>query len=78
MRKVSEYHKKRIEKQNKKYPLMEYFLSDTPLQKCSDECEKQVKEIIQGNWFYQAHSFEWALLRLIGGNNKWEKILNTL
>ena len=49
MRKVSEYHKKRIEKQNKKYPLMEYFLSDTPLQKCSEECQEQVKEIIKGN-----------------------------
>ena len=70
MRKVSEYHKKRIEKQNKKYPLMEYFLSDTPLQKCSEECQKQVKEIIQGNWFYRAYSNEYALLNLISWRDK--------
>ena len=37
-------HQKQIKKQNKKYPLMEYFLYNKPLEECSAECQRQVKE----------------------------------
>ena len=38
-------HKRRIEKEDKKYPLMEYFLSNKSLDDCSKECQRQVKEL---------------------------------
>jgi len=42
---IANKHKKRIEEQNKKYPLMEYFLSNKPLEECGPECQKQVAEL---------------------------------
>jgi hypothetical protein len=32
-----------------KYPLMEYFLTNTPLDKCTKECQKQVKQLRKTN-----------------------------
>ena len=45
MKDIFEYHKKQIEKRNKKYPLMEYFIDKKPLEECSKECQEQVKNI---------------------------------
>ena len=45
MKDIFEHHKKKINKQNKKYPLMEYFLSNKPIEECSKECQEQVKSI---------------------------------
>jgi len=45
MKNIFEYHKKKIDKQDKKYPLMEYFLSNKPIEKCSKECQEQAKSI---------------------------------
>ena len=42
---IANKHKKIIEEQNKKYPLMEYFLFNKPLKDCSSECQKQVREL---------------------------------
>ena len=42
MKDIFEYHKKQIKKQYKKYPLMEYFLSNKPIKECSKECQEQV------------------------------------
>lgn len=44
---IFEHHKEQIEKTNKKYPLMEYFLSNKPINECSDECQRQVKELLE-------------------------------
>ena len=44
MKNLFKHHQKQIKKQNKKYPLMEYFLSNKPLEECSAECQRQVKE----------------------------------
>ena len=44
---IFEYHKKQIKKQNRKYPLMDYFLTDKPIDECSDECQRQVKELLE-------------------------------
>tara|TARA_E500000305_G_C3868984_1_gene164202 strand:+ start:65 stop:277 length:213 start_codon:yes stop_codon:yes gene_type:complete len=41
-------HKRRIEKTNKQYPLMEYLLSMKALEDCSEECQRQVKELSGG------------------------------
>ena len=45
IKKVSEKHLQEIKKMNKKYPLMEYFLTSKPLKSCSKECQKQVATI---------------------------------
>ena len=45
MKNIFKYQKKKIKKQNKKYPLMEYFLSNEPIKECSKECQEQVKSI---------------------------------
>ena len=48
MQKTEDIHltpQERIKKTNKKYPMMEYFLSQKPLNECSDECQKQVAEM---------------------------------
>ncbi len=42
---IANKHKRRIEKEDKKYPLMEYFLSNKSLDDCSKECQRQVKEL---------------------------------
>jgi hypothetical protein len=42
---IFEHNKKRVEEQNKRYPLMEYFLDRKPLEKCSPECQRQVADI---------------------------------
>ena len=42
---IANKHKRRIEKNNKKYPLMEYFLFNKSLDDCSKECQRQVKEL---------------------------------
>ena len=44
MSKLANKHKKKIRKINKQYPLMEYFLEDKPIEKCSKECQKQYKQ----------------------------------
>tara|TARA_R100000700_G_scaffold19311_1_gene25947 strand:- start:376 stop:534 length:159 start_codon:yes stop_codon:yes gene_type:complete len=45
MKDIFKYHKKQIEKRNKKYPLMEYFIDQKPIEECSKECQEQVKSI---------------------------------
>ena len=45
MEDIANKHKRRIEKEDKKYPLMEYFLSNKSLDDCSKECQRQVKEL---------------------------------
>ena len=45
MKDVFKHHQNKIKKQDKKYPLMEYFLSDKPLEDCSKECQKAVEEL---------------------------------
>ena len=42
---VFKKHQDKIKKQNNKFPLMEYFLSDKPLDECSIECQKQLNEL---------------------------------
>tara|TARA_Y100001951_G_C11279387_1_gene264250 strand:+ start:918 stop:1064 length:147 start_codon:yes stop_codon:yes gene_type:complete len=42
---VYKKHQNEIKKQNNKYPLMEYFLSDKRLDECSIECQKQLNEL---------------------------------
>jgi len=44
MKDIFEYHKKKINKQDKKYPLMEYFLSNKPIEKCSTQCQEHFKK----------------------------------
>ena len=46
---VFKKHQNEIKKQNNKYPLMEYFLSDKPLEECSVECQKQLNELNGSN-----------------------------
>ena len=41
MKTLANKHKKNIKRTNKKYPLMEYFLEDKPIEKCSKECQEQ-------------------------------------
>tara|TARA_R100001377_G_C3084302_1_gene73497 strand:- start:79 stop:276 length:198 start_codon:yes stop_codon:yes gene_type:complete len=38
-------NKKMINKQNELYPLFEYFFGNKPLNKCSKECQRQVKQL---------------------------------
>ena len=45
MKDVFEKNRKIIEEQNKKYPLMEYFLDKKPLEECSKECQKQFEQL---------------------------------
>ena len=42
---VYKKHQDKIKKQNNKFPLMEYFLSDKPLDECSIESQKQLNEL---------------------------------
>jgi hypothetical protein len=44
MNNVANKHKKNIRKTNKQYPLMEYFLEDKPIEKCSKECQEQYRQ----------------------------------
>jgi len=39
------YYNKHIEEQNKKYPMMEYFLDGKQLKDCSKECQEQVQAL---------------------------------
>ena len=39
------YYNKHIEEQNKKLPMMEYFLDGKQLKDCSKECQEQIKSI---------------------------------
>jgi len=39
------YYNKHIEEQNKKYPMMEYFLESKPLKDCSRECQEQIQAL---------------------------------
>ena len=41
---IFEENKNKIKKQNEKYPLMEYFFSNKPLEECSRECQKQYRQ----------------------------------
>ena len=45
MKDTFKYHKKQIEKRNKKYTIMEYFIDQKPIEECSKECQEQVKSI---------------------------------
>jgi len=45
MNKLAKKHKKKIRKTNKQYPLMEYFLEDKPIEKCSKECQEQYRQL---------------------------------
>mgnify|MGYP003152880091 CR=1 FL=1 len=47
MKDIIKHHHNQIKKQNKKYPMMEYFLDQKPLSECSEECQRQVKELKQ-------------------------------
>lgn len=38
-------HKDNIKKQDKKYPLVAYFLSNKSIKDCSKECKKQLQEL---------------------------------
>jgi hypothetical protein len=38
-----------IKKDNKKYPLKEYFLDRKPLEDCSPECQEQVADLGKKN-----------------------------
>jgi hypothetical protein len=42
---IFEKNKNKIKKQNEKYPLMEYFFSNKPLEECSRECQKQFEQL---------------------------------
>jgi hypothetical protein len=42
---IFEENKNKIKKQNEKYPLMEYFFSNKPLEECSRECQKQFEQL---------------------------------
>lgn len=42
---VYKKHQNKIKKQNDKFPLMEYFLSDKLLNECFIECQKQINEL---------------------------------
>jgi hypothetical protein len=42
---IFEKNKNKIKKQNEKYPLMEYFFSNKPLEECSRECQKQIEQL---------------------------------
>ena len=45
--KNKKYFNKHINKQNKKFPLMEYFLDGKKLEACSKECQEQVKLLLK-------------------------------
>ena len=45
MNTLANKHKKKIRKTNKKYPLMEYFLEDKPIEKCSKEYQEQYRQL---------------------------------
>ena len=45
MSKPTNKHKKNIKKTNKQYPLMEYFLEDKPIEKCSKECQEKYRQL---------------------------------
>ena len=45
MKTLANKHKKNIKRTNKKYPLMEYFLEDKPIEKCSKECQEQYTQL---------------------------------
>jgi hypothetical protein len=45
MKDVFKHHQNKIKRQDKKYSLMEYFLSDKPLEDCSEECQKAIQEL---------------------------------
>ena len=44
MNDLANKHKKKIRKTNKQYPLMEYFLENKPIKKCSKEWQEQYKQ----------------------------------
>jgi len=44
MNNLANKHKKKIRKTNKQYPLMENFLEDKPIEKCSKECQEQYRQ----------------------------------
>jgi len=46
MKDTGKEHLKKINRTNKKYPMMEYFLEDRPLKSCSKECQQQVATIV--------------------------------
>tara|TARA_R100000963_G_C4612023_1_gene82120 strand:+ start:266 stop:487 length:222 start_codon:yes stop_codon:yes gene_type:complete len=45
MKDIYKKHLQEINRNNKKYPMMEYFLEDRPLKSCSKECQQQVATI---------------------------------
>tara|TARA_A100001011_G_scaffold385425_1_gene459419 strand:- start:959 stop:1120 length:162 start_codon:yes stop_codon:yes gene_type:complete len=49
MNNLAKKHKKNIEKTNKKYSLMEYFLENKSINKCSKECQRQYRQIKLSN-----------------------------
>ena len=44
MNNLANKHKKKIKKTNKQSPLMEYFLEDKPIEKCSKKCQEQYRQ----------------------------------
>lgn len=44
---IFKHHKKQIKKQDEKYPLMDYFLTNKSIEECSNESQRQIKELLE-------------------------------
>jgi len=42
---IAKKHQNKIKQQNKKYPLMDYFLSNKDIKDCSKDCQLQYRSI---------------------------------
>ena len=45
MKDVAKWHQKQIEKRNKQYPMMEYFLTNKTLEEVDPKVRKQVENL---------------------------------
>tara|TARA_R100000152_G_C6781257_1_gene215393 strand:- start:1793 stop:1972 length:180 start_codon:yes stop_codon:yes gene_type:complete len=45
MKDVAKWHQKQIEKRNKQYPMMEYFLTNKTLEEIDPKVRKQVENL---------------------------------